>query len=115
MSDLPNDVLSIIAKILVSKHHYRTCANLNTTCRGVHEDTKAILFRIVVIPRVWDATARKEKFRWFLEASGAEHTECVNERDLEITPLTLLASRLDSSSTQKFRISAFSTISSNHD
>jgi hypothetical protein len=115
MPDLPNDVLSIIAEILVSKHHYRTCANLNTTCRGVHEDTKAILFKIVVIPRTWDENARKEKCQHLLEASGAEHTECVNERDLEITALTFLASRLDSSSTQKFRISAFSTISSNHD
>jgi hypothetical protein len=73
--DLPNDVMSIIAEILVAEHNYGTCASLNRTCRGVREDTLAILWKVVVIPKAWERDARDEWWHLLGEDSGAQYTE----------------------------------------
>lgn len=71
--DLPTEVIGIVAKILQSQCLFRTCANLNETCRAVFEETQPALWKIVIL--CYHSRDRDSKYKQLKESKGAQYIE----------------------------------------
>ncbi|KAJ9103376.1 hypothetical protein QFC19_004475 [Naganishia cerealis] len=84
---LPTDVIGLIAEELQSRFHFRTCANLNMSCRDVFEQTLPILWKLVIFRK---SAQVEDPGNWsrFTKSSGAKYIEfLINLDDAETQQL----------------------------
>ncbi|KAJ9114992.1 hypothetical protein QFC22_005320 [Naganishia vaughanmartiniae] len=84
----PTDVLVLIAEELQSRTLFRTCANLNETCRDVFAQTLPVLWKLVVF-RNSGGNSDPERWSRLTKSAGAEYVEFlidVDEANRRILP-----------------------------